>query len=252
MVRALKNGTATVTARSGSVSATVAVTVRQAAVLLVVISGDAHSCIEGQRTIQSVVDDIRIYVSFDSIDGLGGTLGQAGPCIIRTKTGFPVVGAMQFDRQDLENRFLTPEVLLPLILHEMGHVLGIGTMRGLTIDGLVINDLLRNPCVGIGNAGSDTHFVRPLAIAAFDAAGGTSHTGGEKVPVENNGMVGSADAHWRESVLGNELMTSGLNPGSNPLSAITIQSLADVGYRVDVGPADFFSPVFTVPALARE
>ena len=207
---------------------------------------DADSCIEGQGPIQSVVDDIRIYVSFDSIDGLGGALGQAGPCIIRVVNSLPIVGAMQFDTLDLNNRFLTPEALLPLMLHEMGHVLGIGTIWGPTL-----TDLLRNPSVGIGNAGSDTHFVGPLAIAAFDAAGGTGYTGGEKVPVENSGMVGSADAHWRESVLGNELMTSGLNSGSNPLSAITIQSLADLGYRVDVGPADPFSPVFTAPALAR-
>ena len=112
------------------------------------------------------------------------------------------------------------------MLHEMGHVLGIGTLWPSA-------DLVRN--LSVGNPGNDTHFVGPLAIAAFDAAGGTGYTGGEKVPVENNGQAGSADAHWRESVLGNELMTSGLNSGSNPLSAITIQSLAAVGSRAGGG-----------------
>ncbi len=52
-------------------------------------------------------------------------------------------------------------------------------------------------------------------------------------------------------MLGNELMTSALNSGPNPLSAISIQSLADLGYRVDVGPADPYSRAFTAPALAR-
>ena len=37
----------------------------------------------------------------------------------------------------------------------------------------------------------------------------------------------------RESVLGSELMTGFLNPGENPLSAITINSLRDEGYLAD-------------------
>ncbi len=201
---------------------------------------EADFCIPGQATIRSTIDDIRIYVDFREIDGPGGTLGMAGPCIIRSANSLPIVGAMQFDIADLTG--LTASDLLPLMLHEMGHILGIGTIWSR-------EDLLRNPSVG--NPGSDTHFVGPLAIAAFDDAGGTGYTGGAKVPVDNTGQVGSADAHWRESVLGNELMTSALNSGPNPLSAISIQSLADLGYRVDVGPADPYSRAFTAPALAR-
>ena len=55
LVRALKNGTATVTARSGSVSATVAVTVQQAAALLVIVSGDGQSATVGQALAEAVV-----------------------------------------------------------------------------------------------------------------------------------------------------------------------------------------------------
>ncbi|MXX54339.1 MAG: hypothetical protein F4106_08740 [Gemmatimonadetes bacterium] len=50
------------------------------------------------------------------------------------------------------------------------------------------------------------------------------------------------DGHWRESVMGNELMTPATQLGeSAPLSAITIQTLADLGYRVNVGLADSYS-----------
>ena len=199
---------------------------------------DLTGCVEGEPPIADTVDDIRIYVDFSSIDGPGGALGKAGACVIRTTTGLPVVGIMQFDIDDLDAG--APGILTPLMLHEMGHVLGIGTIWP--------PDLLRN--LSVGNPGSDTHFVGPLAIEAFDAAGGTSYSGGEKVPVENSGQAGSADSHWRESVLVNELMTPRLDVGSNPLSAISIQSLADVGYRVDVGQADPYSRVFTAPALA--
>jgi hypothetical protein len=95
----------------------------------------------------------------------------------------------------------------------------------------------------------DTYFTGTFAIAAFDAAGGTSYTGGNKVPVENLLGVGSGDVHWRESVLMNELMTPVLNGSEpNPLSAITTQSLADLGYTVDSSQADSFSEAFAGPA----
>jgi hypothetical protein len=62
-----------------------------------------------------------------------------------------------------------------------------------------------------------------------------------KVPVEDTGGEGTADAHWREAVLDNELMTGFIGSGQNPLSRITIASLADQGYTVDPAAADDFS-----------
>ena len=69
------------------------------------------------------------------------------------------------------------------------------------------------------------------------AAGGAGYTGGAKVPVVNTGGAGTRNSHWRASVFGNELMIGYLTD-SSPLSAITIQSLADLGYTVDPGLAD--------------
>jgi len=87
----------------------------------------------------------------------------------------------------------------------------------------------------------DTHLPLPLAVGAFDEAGGVNYTEGGKVPVENKGdRPGSDDGHWRASVFGTELMTPAISAASDssPLSAITIQSLADLGYTVDVSFAD--------------
>ena len=197
----------------------------------------AGSCGAASPPIDDLVDDLRIYIYLDSIDGPGKVQGQAGPCVFRTSNNLPLVGTMQFDTADLAT--LESNLRLEaVILHEMGHVLGIGTIWGSQF-----SDLLRNPSRP-SSPGVDTHFAGPLAIAAFDAAGGSAYDG-EKVPVENTAKSGSADGHWRDSVLANELMTPFLKFAPK-LSAITIQSLADVGYPVDVSQAENF----VIPGLA--
>jgi hypothetical protein len=127
----------------------------------------------------------------------------------------------------------------------MGHVLGIGTIW-------TRKELLQNPSLP-ASPGADTYFSGPRATAAFDeAGGGTTYTLGNKVPVENNATQGSSDSHWRESVLGPELMTPSFNSGRrNPLSAITIESLADLGYKVDITQAEPFAPAFQAPAQEK-
>ena len=52
---------------------------------------------------------------------------------------------------------------------------------------------------------------------------------------------GSRNGHRRESVMGTELMTPYLSDGSNPLSRITLASLADLGYAVEFGAADAYT-----------
>jgi hypothetical protein len=131
---------------------------------------------------------------------------------------------MEFDIYDFD-RITDQGLLIPVVLHEMGHVLGIGTIWSR-------KELLMNP--SSVTPGADTHFIGPRAITAFDNAGGVNYTGGAKVPVENEAGPGSQDSHWREAVFGAELMSPFVNSGvQNPLSVITIQSLADLGYVVD-------------------
>ena len=95
---------------------------------------------------------------------------------------------------------------------------------------------LQNPSNG------DIHFNGPLAIVAFNDAGGWDYAGA-KVPVERDA------SHWRFSVLTGELMGGGQTPsGTEPLSAITIQALANLGYTVDVTQAD----PYTLPDAAAK
>ena len=175
------------------------------------------------------IDDLMIVAAVVEIDGPGGTLARAGPCWIRSDTGLPFFGVIEFDVADLE-RLENNGTMRPVILHEMGHVLGIGTLWEHF-------DLLRNP--SSANEALDTHFAGRLAIEAFDSAGGVGYTGGGKVPVENRGGPATHNSHWRASVFGNELMIGRLGR-TTPLSAITIQSLADLGYKVDASQADAY------------
>ena len=103
-----------------------------------------------------------------------------------------------------------------------------------------------------GSASADTHFKGPLAIAAFDAAGGSGYTGGARVPVHSGGERGIADGHWRQSVFGNELMTPFISPSGAVLSAITIESLADLGLSVNLDEAeDYRLPGSSAAAMDR-
>ena len=88
----------------------------------------------------------------------------------------------------------------------------------------------------------DTYYNGVNGIAGFDAIGGNTYTGGNKVPVANVGGGGTINVHWRENVLQNELMTGSLNSNTvNPLSVLSVRSLQDMGYAVNVAAADPFS-----------
>ncbi len=179
------------------------------------------------------IDDIVIFAELTSIDGVGGVLGSAGPCAIRDideagpGRGLPVLGRMRFDVADLPN-LEANGTLRDVVLHEMGHVIGIGSLWSLF-------DLL------VGAGGTGPFFVGPRATAAHWGSLAVGATfAGEVVPVEGTGGPGTRDGHWRESTYDNELMT-GFNDAQNFLSAITTASLADMGYIVDDALSDPFT-----------
>jgi hypothetical protein len=193
-------------------------------------------CTSGSPGLNLSVDDLVIFVSIQSIDGAGGVLGSAGPCLTRATGFLPAVGSMRFDVADIA-ALESSGRLESVILHEMGHVLGIGTLwpnLGLVHDPSAVGTPL------------DTWFSGAGGLAGFDEIGGTTYTGGQKVPVENAGPAGRMNVHWREAVLANELMTGTLNPGSNPLSLLSVRSLADLGYTVNAAGADPFFLALTL------
>ena len=187
-----------------------------------IIIGDLPSMIVDGREI----DDVEITATAMPIDGAYGVLGQAEPRVIRPGAqGLPATGIMQFDTADVA-RMVSEGTFTNVILHEMGHVIGIGTLWASF--GLV---------TGAGTTNPQYVGVRGLARYQALVSPGSTPTG---VPMENVGDAGSRDAHWRESVFDNELMTSRAErPGVvMPISQLTVASLEDLGYRVNYEAAD--------------
>ena len=181
------------------------------------IVGDLPAVVVDGETI----DDVLILASGADIDGPGQVLGQAGPTQLRPVSAglLPAVGQMRFDTADLD-RMETEGTLDDVITHEMGHVLGIGTLWSRL--GL------------LSGAGTDDPvFTGTGAVAEWTALGGS---GG--VPVENTGGPGTREGHWRESVFGDELMSGFIAEAGNPISRVSVAGLGDLGYLVDLGAAE--------------
>lgn len=167
--------------------------------------------------VDGTLDDIVIEVALAPIDGPGGILGQAGPQFVRTEDFLTLSGVMFFDVDDLD--FLESlDLFEEVIVHEMGHVLGIGTLWNTVpfgFDRTLLEGSLSNP-----------YFSGHKANVFWNAEGGTG-----LLPIEADGGPGTAFGHWDEATLNNELMTGFLNLGENPLSRITAGSMRDLGYR---------------------
>jgi hypothetical protein len=186
------------------------------------LSVNAGTCFSTQPKVQETIDDILIFIEFVAIDGAGKTLGEAGPCYVRTDNNLPIMGHLKLDVADLA-LMESNGTIDAVVTHEIGHILGIGTLW-----------TTKNLLSGAGTV--DPLFTGGYAVAAWQKLGGTGN-----VPVENTGGEGTKEGHWRESTFGSELMTGWINLGSNPLSAMTIASLADMGYGADQSAASSYT-----------
>ena len=182
-----------------------------------VITGDLPAFKVGN----DVIDDILIEAQGANIDGPGKILGQAGPTRVRPGTFLPAKGKMVFDSADLA-QMQKKGTLVDVITHEMGHVLGIGTIWKM-------KDL-------IANSGTNTPTFK--GANAQREYGTLLGKGPTPVPLENDGGPGTAEGHWDEETFRNELMSGFISGPNNPMSRLTIASLQDLGYEVNLDAAE--------------
>jgi len=188
-------------------------------------------------------DGPRIDVRISPNDGPGGTLGFAQPLspIRLNAQGDPYTyasrGTMTFDADDFGTGGLfDAEILKLIVAHEMGHVLGIGTLWA--PNGLY--QQATRPGEYLGEYGNAAY------IAEFDPTA-------DFLPVELGGAAGTIHKHWDEPDNGAaftglldeqgrdftyEIMTGWFNYiRYDPyISQTTIASLRDLGYTVRTVP----------------
>lgn len=186
-----------------------------------VVRGSA-GCGEGSPELQETVDDLVVYVRYVELDALA----ESGPCLVRRDGTLPITGTIWLDGPNRVGQ-LQSAVLEALVMHELAHVLGFGSLWK-------TRSLLRDASIG---GGDDPHFVGELARSWFEMSGGTDYQGA-KVPVDDSGVRGTADTHWRLFPFEEELMTPVIFYPDNPLSPVTAAAMADLGYDVDVGEAE--------------
>lgn len=165
------------------------------------------------------------------IDGIGKTLGGAGPQtgVFQSGYGLVTTGRMEFDIADIGS-LIQSNSFVDVIKHEMAHVLGFGTLWQLNN-------------VYVGGTGQ---YNGAFGLAAYRSEFG--QPGATFVPVELEGGPGTANGHWNEGFGGgvtgiqangkdlrNELMTGWLN---TPVfvSRTTIESFRDIGFTVTPVP----------------
>lgn len=167
------------------------------------------------------IDDVLIGYEFKYIDGKGKILGMAGPKTARIdrETSTTISGVMMFEEIDFEA--MTEEDRLLVVMHEMGHVLGLGTYLSIHCG---------TECVSGNNIYSC-----------------------EKASTEYSKLFGNQNAsltlepgtcaHWSEDAFKSssksELMTPYFEKGKyQPISRVTVAALADIGYTVNMHAAD--------------
>lgn len=165
-------------------------------------------------------DDMVITATLEPIDGVSGILGSAGPTLARNGTFLPFAGQMTFDIADAENQ-LNIGNWEAIIIHEMMHTLGVGTLWELM--GLTSGSVSGGDIRFTGQNGTDIYQTEFPTIAGNDPE---SLTG---IPVETDGGPGTAGGHWDELLFDAELMTGFIDAGAF-VSIMTIASFEDMGY----------------------
>ncbi|MEZ5925296.1 MAG: Ig-like domain-containing protein [Hyphomicrobiaceae bacterium] len=184
------------------------------------------------------VDDIIILIGFDQLpsdpnDPTRSPAAQGEPLATRSGSSIPAYGLLTLDDSGLGNVLGGdgPEALTRLMIHEIGHALGFGTLWDTL--GLVQS---------VNGAES---YVGANALAEFRPL--NNDPSATVVPIETQGGSGTALQHWDSTLFAGEIF--GTSVSTLAISRISLGAMADLGYTIDLGAADPFALPATPGAL---
>jgi hypothetical protein len=162
--------------------------------------------------IDESVQGVLVHVRVPRL-GFGGILAQATACVLRPD-GRTIHGFMEFNADVLDR--LGEDELFYTAAHEIGHVLGVGTIW-YRFDG--------QPEL-VSRIGTSSFFVGRQANAQFDLLENRATVGGPNVPISRDG------GHWDPRVLLLELMEP-FARATTRFSRVTVGAMGDMGYVVN-------------------
>ncbi|HEY9642510.1 MAG TPA: M57 family metalloprotease, partial [Coleofasciculaceae cyanobacterium] len=176
-----------------------------------------YSSFNGAHTLN--IDVVGINSSQDWLAAATNTGGQTAA----NGKWLPTTGTIRINTSYGNTYNNNPEYLKEIVTHELGHVLGLGTIWEKNGNSLI-------------DRSTNTYKADSYAGRAYGEVTGTLQP--TAIPLEA-GSYG----HWDENKLQDELMTPYAESiGSQmPLSEITIASLRDLGWNVNYGAAEKFS-----------
>lgn len=227
------------------------------------VTVDSRFGTQYQITINITIDPLGIGILgaawIDSVhqittNGITGSFGDIVPYV-----GNIIISSSKMYTLKTTNHNDGKNSLYHVLLHEIGHILGIGTLwwDGDEIrTGSPLTSYDDNGTTKYYYTGSNALREYKSYFAYYNGSYNDSFVG---IPIEDNGGSGTAEGHAEEGVspvsadnrningifhpgLGTELMSGWLDeaPASAPLSKITLGFLEDMGYTVNYNLADLY------------
>lgn len=191
------------------------------------ILDDPSFCGPGYN-VSNPMDDLFICGAFTDIDGAGNVLGSGTSVNDGSGEPKPILwGILKLDTVD-QGRMQGDRVLYyEVVLHEIGHILGIGNNWRLNTSPLV---------------NSNCEYTGAAAVEVYRTLSGCAN--GFPLAECNNG-------HWSEACFDAELMTPSRNAGGVLISELTVATLDDMGYTTNRNAVQYNFTSFDIAESCR-